>query len=270
MGVRTVIMYELYAFERLCIMQTISLINKKGGVAKTTTALALAAGLAKAGFTVLAIDCDAQANFSTASGGEQNVVGTFDILTRKENVNDAVQELPLYDLIGADKRLSSIDIALNKPGREYHLKRALLALKKPYDYCVIDNPPAMNVAVANSLAASDKVIICSCAEAFSVDGIMEISATLDDIREFINPALTIDGILITLFNPRTILGQHQKGQLQRIAEAMGTRVYNTVIRRCNTISVSQSERKSIFDYKNTNAALDYGQFLDEFLGGNHG
>ena len=112
-----------------------------------------------------------------------------------------------------------------------------------------------------------KVAICSCAEAFSVDGIMEISAVLDDIREFINPELKVDGILITLFNPRTIIGQHQRGQLKRIAEAMHTRVYNTFIRRCNTISVSQSERKSIFEYPKSNAAIDYFAFLEEFLNG---
>ena len=248
-------------------MQVISVINKKGGVAKTTTALALAAGLSKLGQDVLAIDCDAQANFSKASGGADDVVGTFDILTGKEDINDAIQELPAYDLIGADKRLTGIDTVLTKPGREYRLKKALLSLKKHYDFCVIDNPPALNVAVANALAASSTVIICTTAEAFSVDGIMEISAVLDDIREFINPELKVDGILITLFNPRTIIGQHQKGQLQRIAEVMNTRVYNTTIRRCNTISVSQSERKSVFEYPKSNASIDYFTFLEEFLNG---
>ena len=127
-------------------MQIISLVNKKGGVAKTTTALALACGLSKRNFHVLAIDCDAQANFSKASGGEDDVVGTFDILTGKENINEAIQELPLYHLIGADKRLSSIDVALNKPGREFQLKKALVQLHSAYDFCIIDNPPALNVA----------------------------------------------------------------------------------------------------------------------------
>ena len=136
-------------------MEIISLVNKKGGVAKTTTALALASGLSKRKFKVLAIDCDAQGNFSKASGGEDDVVGTFDILTGKEKTIDAIQELPEYDLIGGDKRLSSIDVALNKPGREYRLKKALEQLERGYDYCVIDNPPALNVAVANSLAVSD-------------------------------------------------------------------------------------------------------------------
>ena len=246
-------------------MEIISLVNKKGGVAKTTTALALASGLSKRKFKVLAIDCDAQGNFSKASGGEDDVVGTFDILTGKEKTIDAIQELPEYDLIGGDKRLSSIDVALNKPGREYRLKKALEQLERGYDYCVIDNPPALNVAVANSLAVSDKVIICSCAEAFSVDGLMEISATLDDIREYMNPKLKVDGILVTIFNPRTIIGQHQKEQLEKIAEVMKTKVYKTFIRRCNTISVSQSERKNVFTYQGSNAAIDYGNFVEEFL-----
>ena len=82
-----------------------------------------------------------------------------------------------------------------------------------------------------------------------------------------NPELKVDGILITIFNPRTIIGQHQKEQLKKIAEVMKTKVYETVIRRCNTISVSQSDRKSIFDYPTSNAALDYGRFLEEFLNG---
>ena len=241
-------------------MQIINLVNKKGGGAKTTTALALASGLSKRNFHILAIDCDAQANFSTDSGSEDNVVGTFDILTGKENINEAIQELSLYHLIGADKRLSSLDVALNKPGREFLLKKALAQLHSAYDFCIIDNPPALNVAVANSLIASNKIIICSSAEAFALDGLMELSATL-----------IADGILITIFNHRTIIGLHIKEQLSKIAHVMNTKVYNTVIRRCNTISVCQSDRKSIFDYPTTNAAIDYGKFIDEFLGGNiHG
>ena len=208
-------------------MQKISLVNKKGGVAKTTAALALASGLAKK-YRVLVIDCDAQSKFSKASGGEDDVVGTFDVLTRKEDINYAIQELP-DDLIGADKRLSSIDVAINRPGREYMLKKALSQLKKDYDFCIIDNPPSLNVAVANALVASDKVIICICAEAFSLDGLMEISATLDDVREFMNPELKVDGILITIFNPRTLIGQHLKEQLEKLAEVMKTKVYQTFI-----------------------------------------
>ena len=191
-------------------MQIISIVNKKGGVAKTTTALALASGLSKRNFHVLAIDCDAQANFSKASGGEDDVVGSFDILTGKENINEAIQELPLYHLIGADKRLSSIDVALNKPGREFMLKKALSQIHSAYDFCIIDNPPALNVAVANSLVASDKIIICSSAEALAIEGLMELSAALDDIHQFMKPAIIVDGILITM-------------------------VYHYIIRRCNNI-----------------------------------
>ena len=104
-------------------MDIISLVNKKGGVAKTTTALALVSGLARRGFSVLAIDCDAQANLSKASGGEGDVVGTYDVLLGKESINDAIQSLGSYDLIGADRRLGNIDAAMDKPGREYQLKR---------------------------------------------------------------------------------------------------------------------------------------------------
>ena len=246
-------------------MDIISLVNKKGGVAKTTTALALASGLARRGFSVLAIDCDAQANLSKASGGEGDVVGTYDVLLGKESINDAIQSLGSYDLIGADRRLGNIDAAMDKPGREYQLKKALKKLERSYDYCVIDNPPALNVAVANTLVASNRVVICTNAEAFAIDGLMELSNTLDDVHEFMNPELKIDGILVTMFNPRTIIGQHQKEQLQKIADVMNTRVYSTFIRRCNTISVSQSDRKSIFDYPSSNASVDYGAFLDELL-----
>ena len=96
---------------------------------------------------------------------------------------------------------------------------------------------------------------------------MELSATLDDVQQFMKPALIVDGILITIFNTRTIIGQHIKEQLSRITQVMNTKVYDTVIRRCNSISVSQSDRKTIFDFQNSNAAIDYGYFIDEFLGG---
>ena len=245
-------------------MQIVSLVNNKGSVAKTTTALALASGLSKRNFHALAIDCDAQANFSKASGGKDNVVGTFDILTGKENINEVIQELPLYHLIGADKSLSSIDVALNKPGREFQLKKALSQLSSAYDSCIIDNPPALNVAVTNYLVASHKIVICSSAEASALDGLMELSANLDNVHQFMNPALIVDGILITIFNPRTIIGQYMKEQLSRIAQVMNTKVYNTVIRRCNTISVSQSDRKCIFYYSTTNAAMTMAIFLMNF------
>jgi len=246
-------------------MNVISLVNKKGGVAKTTTALALAGGLSRRNYKVLAIDCDSQFNFSKASGSEKDVVGIYDVLLGKESINDSIQELDGYDLICGDRRLANIDIAMNRPGREFQLKKALGQLEKKYDFCIIDNPPALNVAVANSLVASDKVIICTSAEVFAVDGLIELSATLDDVHEFMNHDLVLDGILITIFNPRTIIAQHQREQLQKIADAIKTKVYKTVIRRCNTISVSQSDRKNIFDYPASNAAIDYGNFIDEFL-----
>ena len=248
-------------------MNVITLINKKGGVAKTTTALALANGLSKLNKKILTIDCDSQSNFSKASSGENDVVGIYDVLTGKENINDTIQNLKNYDLIGADKRLSSIDIALNKPSREFQLKKAISELKQDYDFCIIDTPPALNVAVANALVVSNKIIICSSAEAFALDGLMELSAVIDDVQKFMNPNLIIDGILITMFNPRTVIGQHQWEQAKKIAEAMKTKVYKTVIRRCNTISVSQSDRQSIFDYPKSNAAIDYQNFMEEFING---
>ena len=246
-------------------MKIITVINKKGGVAKTTTALALANGLAMQGYKILTIDCDAQSNFSKASQAEENVVGLYDILMDKENINDSIQNLSKYDLIGADKRLSNIDITLTRPGREFQLKKKLTELKQEYDFCIIDTPPALNVAVVNALVVSDKVVICSSAETFALDGLMELSSIIDDVREFMNPNLIIDGILITMFNPQTIIGQHQREQAKKIAEAMNTKVYKTSIRRCNTISVSQSDRKSIFDYPKSNAAIDYQNFLKEFI-----
>ena len=133
-----------------------------------------------------------------------------------------------------------------------------------YDFCIIDNPPALNVAVANSLAASNNHHLLV-RRAFALNGLMELSATLDDAQQFMKPSLIVDGILITIFSPRTIIGQHIKEQLSRIAQVMNIRVYNSVICRCNNISVSQSDRKTIFDYPTTNAAIDYGNFLDEFL-----
>ena len=248
-------------------MQIISIINKKGGCGKTTSAIQLAAGLSLLNYKVLAIDMDEQGNLTSTSHGEKGAVGIFDVLIGKENINNTIQECIVnYDFIAADSRLSELDVILTKTGREYKLKKAISKLDRNYDFVIIDNPPSLGIAVTNSLTASNGVIITVQADSYNIEGLMAVSDFISDIVEYCNPELKIFGILLTRYNPRIKLNQYILDQFIKIAEAINTKVFKTFIRQSNSINQAQAHKMNIFDFdKKSNGALDYKAFIDEFL-----
>ena len=248
-------------------MKIISVMNKKGGCRKTTSAIQLAAGLSLRGFRVLAIDMDEQANLTSTSHGERGAVGIFDVLTEKENINDTIQTgISKYDLIAGDSRMSELDVILTRTGREYRLQKALSKLKKNYDFVIIDNPPSLGTAVTNSLTASDRVIITVQADSYNLEGLMSVSEFIKDIVEYCNPDLKISGILLTRYNPRIKLNQYILEQFDKIAQALNTRVFKTFIRQSNSINLAQANKLNIFEFdEKSNGATDYNDFIEEFL-----
>ena len=249
-------------------MNVLSVINKKGGCGKTTTAIQIAAGLVRRGYRVLAIDMDEQGNLTSTSRGESGAIGIFDVLTDKEDINDTIQErAESYDIIGGDARLSELDVILTRTGREYKLKRAMDKLKSTYDYIVLDNPPSMGIAVTNALTASTDALITVQADSYNLEGLMAISNFIKEIIEYCNNALLVDGILVTRYNPRINLNKYMYDQFMKIAEAINTRLYTTFIRQSNSINQAQAHKMDIFSYDmNSNGAIDYDTFLNEFLG----
>lgn len=249
-------------------MEILAVVNKKGGVGKTTTALAMAAGIAQRGFKVLAIDLDPQGNFSGTVKADKDSVGVFEVLTKKVSINDAIQESRPFDFIAADGSLSAADNIITETGKEYRLREALDGLTLEYQYIVLDTPPSTGILTTNALTVANQIVIAAQADTYSAEGLMQLSGSIETIKKYCNPSLEIAGVLLTRYNNRTILSQHLKETFMKIATQIGTKVFDAYIRESISIKEAQAMKQSIFEYDNrSNGAVDYQKFIDELLGG---
>ena len=256
------------AYERGGSMQTIAIIAQKGGTGKTTTAHATGAGLAGRGYKVLLIDADAQGNLTYAVGADNKRAGTYEILTRQAAAADAIQAAPPVDILTASPSLALADLNINQAGREYRMREALQAIAGRYDYCIIDTPPALGTLTVNALTAASTAVITAQADIFSLQAIGALSATIEAIRQHSNPGLTVGGILLTRYNPRTIISRDMMELLADTARHLDTKVYAATIREATALKEAQAMRQDIYQYNpNSNAAADYTAFIGELLGG---
>jgi chromosome partitioning protein len=253
--------------------QITTITNQKGGVGKTTTSHALATGLKIKGRTVLVIDIDPQANITYTMSADEDQTGTYEVLQGiardiKINIRDVIQKTTQGDIISSSLNLSGADMEFNVQGREYLLKESLLPLSNTYDHIIIDTPPTLGILTINALTASNDVIIPMGAEALSMKGLGQLYRTIQRTRKHSNPSLKISGLLLTRYNARTVLAQELKKSIIEHAQAMGSKVFNTVIREGIAIKEAQTNRTNIFDYApNSNPAIDYTAFIDEYLQG---
>lgn len=251
-------------------MEIVSIINQKGGVAKTTTALNLAYGLyIRKKAKVLLIDTDSQTNLTFTMGATGSKYSLLDLLTNKDiDVKDTIQTINGIDFIRADKQLSNIDSYLKGAGKEFRLKEILAPLKKNYDYIIIDTPPALNLITINSLVASSQAIITSQADYYSLQGINDIYDNIESINKYCNKDLKLNGILLTRYNERTNLTKQLTDLMEELAKKLKTKVYKAKIRESIIVKESQAVRQNIFDYsKNSNVAMDYMDFIKEYIKG---
>ena len=215
--------------------KVIAVTNQKGGVGKTTTAINLAAALALDGRNVLLVDCDAQGNATSGLGqkGKRAPGGTiYEALTGNDvNVRDfilptGIDRLSLIpatrDLSGAEIELISID------DRERRLKNLLAPLGDEYDFIIIDSPPSLGLLTLNALVAADRVLIPLHCEYFALEGLADLVATMRRVRVAFNPSLDIEGVLLTMNDERTNLGQQVS---KDVREFFKDKVYRTVIPR---------------------------------------
>lgn len=250
-------------------MEVISIINQKGGVAKTTTAHALATGLALLhNKRVLAVDIDPQGNLSSILKAE-GTRGLLDVF-KKEPVKTCIQEtyIDKLDLLQSSVELNSVDTLLaNDLGKNQRLKQALSKVKKDYDYCIIDTPPNLSTLTINALVSSDRVVITSQADLLSIHGIYQLAETIEGIREFnLNRKLKIDGILITRYQARTNLSKQIRTELEQVAKDLKTKVYNTEIKESTVHRENIALNMSIFEYKPShNGAKEYQAFIREVI-----
>lgn len=246
-------------------MNVISISNQRGGVSKSTTSHALATGLSFKGYKTLIIDLDGQGNTSYTAKAD-NKTSIYDVMTNRVTADEAIQRLNYIDIIPSSKYLTSLNLELVSVGKEYKLKKVLEEIKSKYDFVIIDTPPTLDIRTINALTASNYVIIPAQAEIYSVHGIVQLYETIQAVKEYTNKDLQIKGILLTRYNPRSILGRDMRANITDIAKSINTFVYSTTIRECVKLKEAQAIQQNIFDYAGlSNAAKDYTNFINEFL-----
>lgn len=248
-------------------MKTISIINQKGGVSKTTTAHAIGAGLLRRGYEVLFIDLDPQGNLSYIMKANPNGYNIMGVLQRPETIGDEIQTTEQGDIIASSSALARADETITKTGKEYKLREALKHISANYDYCIIDTPPALGILTINALTASDGAIIPAQADIYSIQGILQLNETIEDVKNYCNPDLEIMGILLTRYNRRSVIRREVAEALSETAEEIGTKLYSSTIRECVSLVEAQAVRNDIFDYApKSNATADYNALINEIFG----
>jgi len=248
-------------------VEVIAIATQKGGTGKTTTAHALGAGLIWRANRVLFIDLDPQGNLSYILRADMDGATSYEVLTGQATAKEAIQHKPGGDIIPASPALSGANLEVNKTGKEYRLREALEPIRNDYDYIVIDTPPALSILTVSALTASDSVIIPAQADIFSLQGISQLYDTIQAIQQHSNPNLSIKGILLIRHNTRAILSRDLTRVMSNMAQQMGTRVYDSVIREGIAIKEAQASQQDIYSYApRANPTRDYIAFIDELLG----
>ena len=249
-------------------MKIIAIINQKGGVGKSTTAFTLASGLTNKGYKTLCIDMDAQGNLSYTANANEDLLTIYDLLSQDADINKTIQHTKNFDLIASSKSLSGADGFITDIGKEYKLKEALENIKNNYDYIIIDTPPALGILTVNALTACNSVIIPAQADIYSLQGIEQLSKTIQPIKKYCNDNLKIDGILLTRYSPRAILSREVAEIASDLAQNLNTKVFKSTIREAIAVKESQINKQSLFEYApNSNVTNDYLNFIDEILKG---
>ena len=247
--------------------KVISVSNQKGGVGKTTTVGAVAAGYKLIGYKVLCVDMDPQANLSFSCGAETEDCPTiYEVLKREAKASFSIQKTSSYDIIPSNILLSGLELEFTQTGREYLLKESLSTVMDKYDYIFIDTPPALSILTVNAFTASDYIIIPMLADIFSLQGIAQLSETIERVKKYCNSNLKVEGILLTKFNKRIILSREIKGTAELVAQQLNTEIFDTTIRSSVAITEAQTSQQEIFSYAPNNTAVqDYKDFVKELL-----
>ncbi len=252
-----------------------SIVNQKGGVGKTTTAVNLATALSITGKSCLVIDLDPQGNASTgfAIPSDRRTPGTYEVLTQRIEMINAVKATEINGLgvIPSRVDLANVEheIVEKQINKEFILKNAIEKLPKQYSAIIVDCPPGLGFLTTNALAASDKVLIPLQCEFYALEGLSQILRVIKQVNQKLNSNLDLDGILLTMHDSRNKLSVQVE---EDVREVMGTAVYKTIIPRNIKISESPSHGKPVLLYDHACIGSEaYVNLAAEVLGkGNFG
>ena len=246
----------------------LGVVNQKGGVGKTTTAINLAACLALEGLKILLVDCDPQANASSGMGFQRddNRHSIYDVLVGNSTAEQVIlpTDVETLKLLPGSKNLTGANIELaGAEDRALRLRQALEPVKDSYDMVVMDCPPALDLLTLNVLTAAEMLIVPMQAEYFALEGISELVSTLERVRSSFNPVLTIEGVLLTMYDDRTNLAQQVTETLR---EYFKDRLYKTVIPRNVRLAEAPSHGKPVALYDARSRGTEaYFELAAEFL-----
>ncbi len=246
----------------------ISVSNQKGGVGKTTTALSLSAALGVLEKKVLLIDMDPQSNATSGLGINSNEasLSSYDLIIGNAKASNIVIQTssPNLDLIPAKIDLVGLEIEIvNESSREYLLKNALEKIKEKYDFIIIDCPPSLGLITLNALTCSNSVIIPIQCEYFALEGLGKLLNTIKGVQKVHNPNLSLEGILLTMFDSRLRLSNQVK---QDVKKHFGNIVFNTIIPRNVSLGEAPSHGESILMYNATSkGSKSYLKFAQEIV-----
>ncbi|MBQ3038303.1 MAG: ParA family protein [Clostridia bacterium] len=236
----------------------IAIINQKGGVGKTTTAVNLAACLAYKGKKILLVDSDAQGNATSGLGIDKNDIelSIYDCLVDDSKINDAIIRTKYKNLsiLPSAQSLSAAEIELAyEENREFFVKKALAHVVNDYDYIIIDSPPALGLLTINIMTASNSVLIPIQCEYYALEGLAQLVTTVKTIKKSLNKELEIEGIIATMFDKRTNLSQQVYDEVKT---HFPDKTYDTVIPRNVRLSEAPSFGEPIIKYDITSVGAD--------------
>ncbi len=249
--------------------KTISIINQKGGVGKTTTAVNLSALMADMGQRVLLVDLDPQGNATSGLGMAVEDKSVYEVLMGRVQMKHAVEKTDFRNLsiAGSDIRLTGAELELvDADKREFRLKTALGSVAKDFDFILIDCPPSLSLLTVNALTASDSVIIPIQCEYYALEGVASLVQTIQRVKKAFNPRLEIEGVLLTMLDGRTNLGLQV---VDEVKKHFKKQVYASVIPRTVRLGEAPSHGEPIHVYdKRSTGTTAYASLAKEVLARN--